>query len=140
MRALGVVWLWVALAGCGGDARDCACTVTIAEFTKTLGCGEQACIAGSRFGCDEDNVISLGLCSAPDLAEPGACLPLQDGCDPVASTCCAGDADAGRAISPTCDAVSRRCCVATGASCTVSADCCAGRPCIGTAPELRCGS
>ena len=129
---------------CDGTVHDCACTISIGEASQMLGCGDTACIAGSRFGCDEDNVVSLGLCVPPDAGangDGGACLALQASCDPVAASCCAGQSDdGGSAVAPSCDPISLRCCVATGSICAHSADCCDGRACVAGGGDLRCGS
>lgn len=134
VRRLLPIVLWsLTVAACGESVNDCACTVSIGQESLTLGCGESGCVAGSRFGCDEDNVIALGRCGALDGA---SCLGLQAQCEPGASSCC--PPDGGPAA--TCDAVSHTCCLPTGESCTTSAECCGGQACAMGAAGLRCSS
>ena len=119
------------LTACGEDVTDCACTVSIGEETITLGCGESGCVAGSRFGCDDDNVIPLGPCIRVDLS---SCLALQAQCDPGVGECCAPDGGTG----PSCDPLSHTCCIPLNEPCSTSAECCSGRACISVASGLRC--
>ena len=148
-RALARLVVLAALVGvsaCGESApNDCACTVTIGADSLTLGCGESGCLSGSRFGCAEDLVMPLGRCDADlgsvsvDNGDGGQCLPPTTSCEGATLSCCGVASDAGL-LSPSCDPISRRCCVAAGTTCESSADCCAGHACTLVAGERRCGS
>jgi len=130
-----------ALAACGdGDTTDCACTVTIDPTSITLGCGDEGCLGGMLFGCDEDNVLVLGSCGPMDMTstDGGACLAAGMMCDPAgAATCCAVPVDAG-ALHPSCDPETRHCCVPVGGGCSDTADCCSGHVCMDVSGVLQC--
>ncbi len=126
------------LAGCGdGSSTDCACTVMTDTGQLALGCGDEGCLGGMLFGCEEDNVLVLGRCGAAldaggDGVGGGACLASQAMCDPGSSSCCATDGG----IAPSCDPVTRHCCVPRGGACAGSADCCGTAACQ---PDGTCG-
>lgn len=134
------------LLGCGeGTATNCGCTIRIGTETLGLGCGEIGCLAGSRFGCDNDLVQSIGRCDGDlgvrsvDNGDGGQCLPPMSSCEGAVLACCGVAADAGL-MQPSCDPVSRRCCVPVGGTCESSSDCCAGHACALIGAERRCAT
>jgi len=163
MRAvlLLLAMITVVVAGCGDTGvTSCRCDVSIGDDTITLGCGESGCVGGLRFGCDDDNVQSLGKCVAIDGGpdDGGQCLALQAVCDPATASCCpTGAADGGAADGgasdggapdqsvipargPSCDPSSHHCCVPTGSACAESAECCPGHTCVLVPGGTACGA
>lgn len=138
------------LAACGdGSPTHCACTVTVGDASAELTCGESTCLSYSGFGCDNDEVVSIGPCghdfaqvTLVDSGDPdsgGACVPAAAACAGQAAPCCRVASGAGQ-LEPTCDAISHRCCVATGHPCAQNADCCAATTCILVSGQQVCGS
>ncbi len=133
--------------GCGeGSPTDCACTITVETETLTLGCGESGCVAGGRYGCEEDNVQALGRCGGDlggstvvDDGDGGQCLAPTSGCEGTTLACCARTTPSGL-LAPSCDVITRRCCVSVGERCETSADCCSGHACTASGDTLRCAS
>lgn len=133
------------LSGCGTNdsgGNNCACTVTVDTTKANLKCGEQACVGGLSFGCDNDDVVSLGRCQTDFAVQPlrndlgqAVCYPFGAACT-TTLPCCGIDAG----LTATCDPVSAACCVPTGSPCNTSSDCCATKACIPSGGQNVCGS
>jgi hypothetical protein len=118
------------LATCSGTATNsCICSVVAGTESANLECGQSGCVGGTVYLCDVDGPTAYGSCGSDggtDLLFP------YSPCDPSTSTCEAITFDGGVRIEPTCDPITRRCCVPTGNFCTTSFDCCEGHTCVDT--------
>jgi hypothetical protein len=133
------------IVSCSDDnTTDCLCTITTSDDAMksiNLGCGGMGCLGSTLYGCDESGAIPLGACPSYDLApsDGGNCLPEQASCNPAVDSCCGVFLDAS-VLGPTCDVLSRRCCVPAGQSCSDSTDCCQGHVCSAIGDGKQCSN